>query len=266
MTSSILLPSLQLARRPSPVRLTGPHAFRKLAATPSARSGCLKSYSTATSPSSKPLLLYTAGTPNGRKASIYLEELKAQYGLAYDVHRVDFKTAEQKRPWYLALNPNGRIPTLVDRNRPSRTLPTAGGAAQEKGFAVFESAAILLYLAQHYDTQRKFAFDARQRPEEWSEMLQWMFFAHGGIGPMQGQGYLEETKRLYGVLNVRLAGREWLAGPGQGKYSIADINAFPWVNAYSFAGIETLDEWPNVKAWIERLSERPAVKAGLQVP
>ncbi|KAI0373748.1 glutathione S-transferase C-terminal-like protein [Pilatotrama ljubarskyi] len=228
-------------------------------------------YSTATSPSGKPLQLYTAGTPNGHKVSIFLEELKEMYGLSYDVHPIDISTGTQKEPWFLALNPNGRIPALVDPNRGSQ------------GFKVFESAAILLYLAQHYDTQRKFAFDPQTRPEDWSEMLQWIFFTHGGIGPMQGQAnhfvrfapedipyakkrYLDETKRLYGVLNMRLSGRDWLAGLERGAYSIADMNAFPWVSGHGFCGIETLDEWPHVKAWIERTAERPAVQAGTQVP
>ncbi|EIW59075.1 glutathione S-transferase C-terminal-like protein [Trametes versicolor FP-101664 SS1] len=231
-------------------------------------------YSTATSPSAKPLSLYTWRTPNGRKVSIFLEELKAQYGLAYEAHPVDISTGVQKEPWFTRLNPNGRIPVLVDANRPS-----PGG----DGHAVFESGAILLYLAQHYDTLRKFAADAQADPETYSEVLQWIFFTHGGIGPMQGQAghfvraapedipyakkrYIDETKRLYGVLDARLAGREWLAGRDGGTYSIADMNALPWVSVHGFVEIETLDEWPNVKAWVERAMERPAVKAGMQVP
>ncbi|KAH9929123.1 glutathione S-transferase C-terminal-like protein [Epithele typhae] len=226
-------------------------------------------YSTATSPSSTPLQLYTAGTPNGRKTHIFLEELKAQYGLTYDVHPISLGKNEQKEPWYLKLNPNGRIPTLVDPNR--------------GGFAVFESAAILLYLEQHYDTTTKFAFDPATRADDWSEMLQWIFFAHGGLGPMQGQAghflnaapedipyakkrYVDETRRLFGVLQLRLAGRDWLAGPARGTYSLADMNAFPWVNGHAFTGVETLDEFPDVKAWTERMKERPAVKSGLQIP
>jgi len=225
--------------------------------------------SLATSPSVQPLQLYTWGTPNGKKVSIMLEELKATYGLSYDIHPINISTNVQKEPWFLALNPNGRIPVLVDRNR--------------HGFAVFETAAILLYLAQHYDTARHFAFDPAVQADEYSRMLQWMFFAHGGIGPMQGQlnhfarfapedipyakkRYLDETKRLYGVLDIRLNGRDWLAGSERGRYSIADMNAFPWVAGHGFAGIETLDEWPHVEAWVERCSERPAVRAGLQVP
>ncbi|OJT08078.1 Disulfide-bond oxidoreductase YfcG [Trametes pubescens] len=236
-------------------------------------------YSTATSPSAKPLSLYTWRTPNGRKVSIFLEELKAHYGLAYDVHPVDISTGAQKAPSFLRLNPNGRIPVLVDANRSSGS----------PGHAVFESGAILLYLAQHYDTLRTFAADPQADAETYSEVLQWLFFTHGGIGPMQGQAghfvraapedipyakkrYIDETKRLYGVLDVRLKDREWLTGPDKGTYSIADMNALPWVTVHGFIEIETLDEWPNVKglhceqAWVERAMERPAVKAGMQVP
>ncbi|TBU26001.1 glutathione S-transferase C-terminal-like protein [Dichomitus squalens] len=233
------------------------------------RSAQTSRYSTATSPSSKLLQLYTAPTPNGRKVSLLLEELKEQYGLKYDVHPIDIRKDTQKEPWFIKMNPNGRIPVLVDSNR--------------ENFTVFESAAILLYLEQHYDSQLKFSFDPRTRPDEYSEMLQWIFFSHGGIGPMQGQAnhflraapedipyakkrYLTETKRLYGVLDIRLRGRDWLAGTGRGAYSIADINAFPWVDSHGFTGIESMDEWPHVKAWLERTAERPAVKSGMQVP
>ncbi|TCD70567.1 glutathione S- transferase, nitrogen catabolite repression regulator [Steccherinum ochraceum] len=233
------------------------------------RGALRRAMSVATSPSAKPLLLYTWGTPNGKKASIMLEELKAMYGLDYDVHPINISTNVQKEPWFINLNPNGRIPVLVDRNRAD--------------FAVFETAAILLYLEQHYDTQRKFGFDPATQADDYSRMVQWMFFVHGGVGPMQGQlnhfarfapenipyakkRYLDETRRLYGVLDIGLEGRDWLAGPDRGTYSIADMNGFPWVASHGFAGIETLNEWPNVKAWVERCSERPAVRAGLQVP
>ncbi|KAM5538701.1 hypothetical protein V8D89_007730 [Ganoderma adspersum] len=235
-----------------------------------ARSSPYNLYSTTTSPASKPLRLqlYTAGTPNGRKVSILLEELQDQYGLKYDVHPIDIGKGTQKEPWFIKMNPNGRIPVLVDSNRDN--------------FTVFETAAILLYLEQHYDTQLKFSFDPQTRPNEYSEMLQWIFFTHGGIGPMQGQAnhfvkfapedipyakkrYLDETKRLYGVLDIRLRDRDWLAGRDRGSYSIADINAFPWVNGHGFVGIE-VDEWPHVKAWLERTAERAAVKRGMAVP
>ncbi|KAJ7638752.1 glutathione S-transferase C-terminal-like protein [Roridomyces roridus] len=221
--------------------------------------------------STKPFLLYTGPTPNGYKVSVYLEELKALYpAVDYDVEYIDIMTNRQKEPWFIALNPNGRIPTLVDRSR--------------NNFNVFETAAILLYLAQHYDKDNKFSFDAQTEADDYSEMLQWIFFAHGGVGPMQGQAnhfnrfapedipyakkrYTDETKRLYGVLEIRLAAeRDWLAGPGRGKLSIADFNVFPWVRIHEFSGIPSLDEWPNLKAWKERLLERPGVQAGCKVP
>ncbi|KAI0770324.1 glutathione S-transferase C-terminal-like protein [Fomes fomentarius] len=216
-----------------------------------------------------PLLLYTTGTPNGHKVSVFLEELKAAYGLQYDVHKIDLSKNTQKEPWFIKLNPNGRIPTLVDRSR--------------NNFAVSESAAILFYLQQHYDKENKFSFDKDKDPDSYSELLQWIFFTHGGIGPMQGQSnhfhryapedipyakkrYSEETKRLYGVLEIRLQDRDWLAGPGRGVYSLAEMNAVPWVRIHTYASIESLDEWPHVKAWVERALARPAFQAGIKVP
>ncbi|KAJ7744508.1 glutathione S-transferase [Mycena maculata] len=220
--------------------------------------------------STKPFLLYTGPTPNGYKVTIYLEELKTLYpNVEYDTEKIDISTNRQKEPWFIALNPNGRIPVLVDRSRDN--------------FVVFETAAILLYLAQHYDKQKKFTFDAETEPNDYSEMLQWIFWAHGGVGPMQGQAnhfnryapedipyakkrYIDETKRLYGVLEIRLADRDWLAGPGRGKLSIADFNVVAWVRVWKFSGVDSIDEFPNVKAWLERISERPAVQAGVTPP
>jgi Glutathione S-transferase, N-terminal domain len=143
----------------------------------------------------KPLLLYAADTPNGRKVSIHLEELKDVYGLEYEcililpcdpsptdsrffffsIEKINLGKLTQKEPWFLALNPNGRIPVLVDRSR--------------NNFVVFETSAILLYLSQHYDKEYKFWFksDDEDGGNDYSRMLQWMFFSHGGIGPMQGQ-------------------------------------------------------------------------------
>jgi len=220
--------------------------------------------------STKPFTLYTAGTPNGHQPSVLLEELKAvNPAVDYDVVKIDISTNVQKEPWFIKLNPNGRIPVLVDHLR--------------NDFAVFETAAILLYLAQHYDKGHKVWFDAEKEPDHYSEMLQWIFFAHGGVGPMQGQSnhfnrfakedipyaktrYLEETKRLYGVLEIRLKDRDWLVGAGKGKYSLADVKTFPWVRIHKYAGIEELDEWPAVKAWVERNLERPLTQLGLKVP
>ncbi|GLB33736.1 putative glutathione S-transferase, C-terminal domain [Lyophyllum shimeji] len=215
------------------------------------------------------LTLYTNHlTPNGLKVSIYLEELRAKDpSLDYKIERLDLSKGTQKEPWFIKLNPNGRIPVLIDHTRDD--------------FPVFESAAILLYLEQNFDPKKAFSFDAAKFPKEYSSMLQWIFFAHGGLGPMQGQAhfflhyaledvpygkkrYQEETKRLYGVLNIGLADRDYLAGPGRGRFTIADTNAFPWIRLHTRAGIETLDEWPNLKAWLSRVSNRPGVKAAIQ--
>ncbi|KIK57993.1 hypothetical protein GYMLUDRAFT_75087 [Collybiopsis luxurians FD-317 M1] len=207
------------------------------------------------------ITLYTAPTPNGFKVAVFMEELRGAYGLDYEVRAMDMPHAEHKEPWFIALNPNGRIPVIVDRNR--------------NDFAVFETAAILLYLQEHYDPENKFGWDPKESPDEYSEMLQWLFFAHGGVGPMQGQlmhfrnaapekilygidRYINEVKRLYGVLDIRLGqDRDYLAGLGKGKYSIADMNVLPWLRIREYAGIPSLDEWPNVKRWCETSLSRP---------
>ncbi|KAG1785993.1 glutathione S-transferase [Suillus plorans] len=209
----------------------------------------------------KPFVLYTAGTPNGPKVSVFLEEKSVQ--------KINTSRNGQKEPWFIKLNPNGRIPVLVDHAR--------------EDFVVFETAAILLYLEQHYDPERKLGFDPVSQPNEYSEMLQWMLWAHGGVGPMQGQAnhsnrfapedipyakkrYILETKRLYGVMEIRLTDRDYLAGPGRGVYSAADINVFPWINVHQFAGIESLDEWPSLEMWLGRINARKAVQDGLAIP
>lgn len=206
--------------------------------------------------------LYTAATPNGHKASILLEEL----GVPYTLHAMNLGAQEQKAPEYLKLNPNGRIPTIVDQ------VPADGGGP----FAVFESGAILLYLADKYG--RFIGEDLRTR----SEVVQWLMFQMGGIGPMQGQAnvfyryfpeklpsvisrYQNETLRLYGVLETRLEGRQWLCGTGIGAYSIADIANFTWVSSHAWAGLSVAD-LPNVSAWLARIAERPAVVRGLSLP
>jgi len=219
------------------------------------------------------LTLYSASTPNGYKISPLLEELKLAYpnsGLTYELKAMDFALDEQKQPWFLKINPNGRIPAIV-HHRPDGT-----------DFPVFESAAIILYIVQRFDPEYKFHWPAGS--DEESETLQWIFFAHGGIGPMQGQAnhfnryaperipyatqrYINETKRLYGVLESRLSeGRDYLVGSGRGKLSIADLNTWPWVRIWEWAGVENLDAFPNVAAWIERLADRPAVQVGLTKP
>ncbi|KAF8076314.1 glutathione S-transferase-like protein [Lyophyllum atratum] len=205
-------------------------------------------------------------SPNGLKVSIYLEELRAKDPNFEYTYAISLPSRRQE-PWFIKLNPNGRIPLLVDHTRDD--------------FPVFESAAILMYLEQNFDTKKAFSFDAQKFPKEYSSMLQWIFFSHGGLGPMQGQAhfflhycpedvpysktrYREETKRLYGVLDIGLADRDWLVGPGRGRFTIADANALPWVRLHTRAGIQTLDEWPNLKAWFLRSSERPGVKAAIR--
>ena len=166
---------------------------------------------------------------------------------------------------FLKVNPNGRIPAIIDHTRNS--------------YAVFESGAIFLYLAEHYDTDFKFSF---QDSDEAMEMIQWLFFQNAGVGPMQGQAnhfvryapekieygvkrYQNETKRLYSILEARLEDRDYLAGKGRGKYSIADITTFTWVRWAPWAGIE-LKEFPKLKEWCEGVEKRDAVKKGLLVP
>ena len=198
--------------------------------------------------------LYTAATPNGWKASIALEEL----GLPYTVHPIKLGEGEQKKPEYLKLNPNGRIPTIVDRD--------------EGDFVVFESGAILIYLAEK--TGQLMPAGAKPR----STVIQWLMFQMGGIGPMQGQAnvffryfpeqiptviqrYQNETKRLYTVLDTRLKDREYLAG----DYSIADIAHWSWVRIHGWAGVE-VDDLPHLRRWMDTLAARPACQRGVEIP
>ena len=198
--------------------------------------------------------LYTAATPNGHKVSIALEEL----GLPYQVHALRFDKQEQKAPAFLKINPNGRIPAIVDRDNDD--------------FAVFESGAILLYLAER--TGQLLPTDAKGR----SLVIQWLMFQMGGVGPMQGQAnvffryfpeklqgpidrYQHETRRLYEVLDTRLGEVDYLAG----DYSIADIATYPWVRVHEWAGV-SVDGLANLQRWMNTLSERPAVQRGLLVP
>lgn len=198
--------------------------------------------------------LYTAATPNGHKVSIVLEEL----GLPYTVHALSFDKKEQKSEDFLKINPNGRIPAIVDR---------ANG-----DFAVFESGAILIYLAEL--SGKLMPQDAKGR----SVVLQWLMFQMGGIGPMQGQAnvffryfpeklqgaidrYQHETRRLYEVLDTRLQAVEFLAG----KYSIADIATFPWVRGHEWSGV-SVDGLTALQRWMATLEARPAVQRGLLVP
>lgn len=201
--------------------------------------------------------LYTWGTPNGRKVSIMLEEC----GLPYRVHAVDIGKAEQDLPAFRAINPNGKIPAIVDANGPD-------GAP----FTLFESGAILLYLAQK--TGRFLPREERRR----FEALQWLMFQMAGVGPMFGQAhhflraakqpvpyaierYTGETRRLYGVLDSHLAIHEHLAD----EYSVADMATYPWVARHEWHRVELAD-FPHVRRWFEALGARPAVARGMRVP
>ena len=198
--------------------------------------------------------LYTAATPNGYKISIALEEL----GLPYKLVALSLSKGDQKQPTFLAINPNGRIPAIVDHD--------------EGGFAVFESGAILVYLAEK--TGRLMPTDHKGR----SLVLQWLMFQMGGIGPMMGQAnvffrylpekiplaidrYQGESRRLFRVLDQRLKEHEYLAG----EYSIADIATWPWVRTHKWSGVE-VDDMPHLQRWMAAIRERPAVQRGVQVP
>lgn len=198
--------------------------------------------------------LLTASTPNGHKASITLEEL----GLDYTVTAVDLSKLEQKEPGFLAVNPNGRIPVIVDRDN--------------ENFAVFESGAIMQYLAEK--TGRLMPTD----PKGKSLVSQWLMFQIGGLGPMMGQAnvfsryteekidyaiqrYQNESRRLLEVLDTRLAQHEYLAG----DYSIADIANFSWARIHEWSGIN-VDGLENLQRWLAAIEGRPAVQRGLVVP
>ncbi|PHZ84201.1 glutathione S-transferase family protein [Paremcibacter congregatus] len=202
--------------------------------------------------------LYTAATPNGFKISIMLEEL----GLEYKVHAIDLSSNWQKSPDFTKINPNGRIPAIVDRGADDLTI--------------FESGAIMIYLAEK--TGKLMPQDIRGR----MDVLQWVMFQMGGVGPMQGQAhvfyryfpekiqpaidrYQKETKRLYTVLDTQLKGRDYLAGGESGVYSIADIANWTWVRSHDWAGVE-IDDLPDLSAWVARIAERPAAQKGIQIP
>ena len=195
--------------------------------------------------------LYYWTTPNGHKITIFLEET----GLPYRITPVNIGRGEQFQPYFLSIAPNNRIPAIVD------TEPDDGGAP----VSLFESGAILLYLAEK--TGQLIPSDLRGR----AEVLQWLFWQMGGLGPMAGQNnhfryaapeqlpyaierYTNETNRLYGVLNKRLADRAFLAGDA---YSIADIASYPWVVPWERQG-QSLSDFPHLKRWFETIQERPA--------
>jgi glutathione S-transferase/GST-like protein len=198
--------------------------------------------------------LFTAATPNGHKISIALEELS----LPYRLRALDLAAGEQRQDWFLAINPNGRIPAILDHD--------------EGGFAVFESGAILVYLAEK--TGRLLPTDRQGR----SRVLQWLMFQMGGVGPMMGQAnvffryfpekiqpaidrYQAESKRLFRVLDRHLASHEFLAG----DYSIADIANWAWVRTHAWSGV-AIDDLPHLSRWVEQIRARPAVQAGILQP
>lgn len=200
------------------------------------------------------ITLYTAGTPNGHKASVTLEEL----GLEYRAHRINLSALEQKQPWFLELNPNGRIPVIVDHRYDDHV--------------VFESGAIMMWLAEK--AGKLLPTDPAAR----SKVVQWLMFQMGGVGPMMGQAnvfhryapeklpwaierYQRESRRLFEVLESRLRDHEWLTD----EYSIADIANFCWVRGFEWSGA-SIDGLDGVKAWLERIEARPAVQRGLEVP
>ncbi len=199
--------------------------------------------------------LYTAATPNGWKASVMLEEVE----LPYMVKSLNLSNLDQKQAWFLKINPNGRIPAIVDHD--------------EKDFAVFESGAILIYLAEK--TGKLLPTDVQTR----SRVLQWLMFQMGGVGPMMGQAnifyrywhekyepaiqrYQNEGRRLFGVLDARLAESEWLGGA---DYSIADIANWCWVRTHRWSGVP-IDGLDHLQRWMEAIADRPAAKRGVAVP
>ena len=200
--------------------------------------------------------LYTWTTPNGRKISILLEELCVRY----TVHPIDISKDEQFQPSFLKISPNNRIPAIVDH---------------ETGIQLMETGAIMMYLAKKYS---KFQCEG----DEYWRMVEWLMWQMGGLGPMLGQvhhfskynkgksdyseiRYSKESKRLYGVLNERLEGRNFIAGDGNGIYSIADIACWPWISRFEWQGIN-LNDFPNVRDWYMEIYKRPAVQKGYSVP
>jgi GST-like protein len=198
--------------------------------------------------------LLTSETPNGWKISIALEEM----GLPYTWRHIKLSEREQKQDWYLALNPNGRIPTIIDHD--------------EEDFVVFESGAILIYLAEKSGKLLPRDFKGRSR------VLQWLMFQMSGVGPMMGQAnvfyryapekipyaierYQREVHRLFEVLDRQLSRQEYIAG----GYSIADIALWPWIHGHEWSGV-TLDGLEHLRRWHDAIAPRPAVQRGLAIP
>jgi len=198
--------------------------------------------------------LYTASTPNGWKVSITLEELN----IPYNIIPIDLIKGEQKEPSFIKINPNGRIPAIVDRDN--------------NDLSIFESGAIMIYLAE------KEGKLLPKDPTKKAKVLQWVMFQMGGIGPMMGQAnvfyryfpekiksvidrYQNESKRLFKVINDHLADNEYLAG----DFSLADIANWSWIRIHKWSGVE-IDDLPNLMRWMEIVGERPACKKGIEIP
>ncbi|KAF2501281.1 glutathione S-transferas-like protein [Lophium mytilinum] len=218
----------------------------------------------------KGLHLITQNTPNGQKVQIFLEELADVYGTEWTTTLINISTNEQKKDWFLRLNPNGRIPVIVDNT-------------QSPPFPVMETSAELLYLLK-FDKDHRFGFTDEL---EQSELLQWLFFWHGSGAPYQGNlgffrraqeqsefainRFRKETYRVFGVLELQLSGKytgqpkEFLAGKGAGKYTVADIGTWAWVKLWQGSGYteEEFKEFPHLLKWIERIAGRSAVQRGI---
>lgn len=198
---------------------------------------------------------YSAATPNGYKVSIALEEM----GLKYKLHHLDLFSNEQKKPEFLAINPNGRIPAIIDR--------------ENDNFAVFESGAILLYLAEK--TGQFLPTEQKTR----SKVIQWLMFQMGGVGPMMGQAnvfyryfpetiqpaidrYQNEGRRLFEVMNHQLSDNQYIAG---NDYSIADMATWPWVRIHQWSGVD-IEGLEHLQRWVDELAKRPACIKGIVTP
>ncbi|THY35039.1 hypothetical protein D6D01_01666 [Aureobasidium pullulans] len=217
------------------------------------------------------LHLLTENTPNGQKVQILLEELAGVYGTTWTTTLIDTSTNEQKKDWFLQLNPNGRIPVLIDN-------------AHSPAFPVMETSAELLYLLDNFDNDRHFGFD---NGLENSEMLQWLFFWHGSGAPYQGNlgffrrakeqsqfaidRFRKETYRVFNVLELQLSGKytgrpkSFLAGNEKGRYSAADIGAWAWVKNWVGSGYmeQEMSQFPHLLKWVEKVAQRPAVQKGI---
>ncbi|WPH03041.1 Hypothetical protein R9X50_00591500 [Acrodontium crateriforme] len=219
----------------------------------------------------KGLHLLTMNTPNGQAVQILLEELKDVYGTEWTTTLIDIMTNEQKKDWFLRIDPNGRIPVIID-NTVSPPFPS------------HETSAEMLYLIKRFDKDDTFGFKSDR---ERNEALQWTFFWHGSGAPYQGnlgwfnrqqeklpagiKRFRDETYRVFGVLEIQLSGKyndgpkEFLAGEGKGKYSVADIKTWPWVKGWERSGYtkEEMEAFPHLLKWIDRIAQRPAVQRGI---